>query len=575
MSASRKRSSLSPHPYGKRHQFDTPCSEKHSGFPEPFFLQNSTDLASSHPFHLLKIQSSGTPSEHGRIGNNGLSGSSTSYTECDQSLHRGVSPLSPIFENDDEPDDESDDELDDEHEVLNVGDTKSGQPSESSLSTSASGLSSSDDSSTDERLDRIQQLIDYNTARIERYPNSIPRRVERFTLHINHPGIALLREVNDSRIATLILIAPDREVYELGQPDFSIPDVGIDPHWWAEEGMDRSKIRAGPLADDEDIRKQRIAIQRQETRARNRNKRGERTQAEKIIDEKLAEGVRRQKEGKKMYDDESSNKSSNNTSDGGEGIESSTHSSRSEFSTRHSESSTSSEDSLPINRGRRAPGVQATATRGQPDTESEPSTLPSEPNFPAPARQLDPSTEPSSSSTSSEDGPPIKRGVRKPRSDALKSGHVPEPESEPQSQASTRNSSSNSSYFPSESDFGDSHVQAAVSGHDDPSDGSWEQRVPERLQSSKEGSSSEERNSEGDDDEVDDDGADRDKEGEDKGGKNKEPDDKENGHEEDGIEESDDHQSSSSEDEFPPPPPQPVVITRSGRVSHPPVRYVP
>ncbi|KAF5846174.1 hypothetical protein GGP41_003618 [Bipolaris sorokiniana] len=111
------------------------------------------------------------------------------------------------------------------------------------------------------------------------------------------PALTLLR-----KHAILISISPTHELYELGIPR---PDwvqegaiTGIhDAQWWM--GKSRAEIKAGPWADEADVKVAEARMRGVETRKKKRRGKGERER-----EWKLREGVRRAEEGEGSEDDE-------------------------------------------------------------------------------------------------------------------------------------------------------------------------------------------------------------------------------------------------------------------------------
>lgn len=145
---------------------------------------------------------------------------------------------------------------------------------------------SQDDS---ELLDRIHSGIQYtHEQRRARNPVAQTTRFQISTTEASsRTALSLLR-----RHATLIAAAPGFELFELGIPR---PDwvregdfLGLhDPQWWV--GRTAAEIKAGPLADEQDVRRARAYLKGQETK---RGRRKGLTGREKEIGWKLVEGLR-------------------------------------------------------------------------------------------------------------------------------------------------------------------------------------------------------------------------------------------------------------------------------------------
>jgi hypothetical protein len=104
--------------------------------------------------------------------------------------------------------------------------------------------------------------------------------------------------------ATIIMTSNSIVVYEIGMPiPYLVPEgAGVrlvhTPHWWV--GKSPAEVRAGPHAEEADIRKQASKIKELETKAR---KKLGKTLREIEIERKLEEGLRRQEEGLKVYNE--------------------------------------------------------------------------------------------------------------------------------------------------------------------------------------------------------------------------------------------------------------------------------
>jgi hypothetical protein len=117
---------------------------------------------------------------------------------------------------------------------------------------------------------------------------------------INLIALALL----DSIPAVVIYTSPSFIIYELGipVPYFVAESSGISlihtPQWWIDKSA--AEIRAGPWADETDLRKAESKMKELETK---RRKTVRKTSKQKEIEWKLEEGLRRQEAGLKMYED--------------------------------------------------------------------------------------------------------------------------------------------------------------------------------------------------------------------------------------------------------------------------------
>jgi hypothetical protein len=116
--------------------------------------------------------------------------------------------------------------------------------------------------------------------------------------------IQTLRDAARERLVDLIWSMPHRECYEVGfrpPPVYGYPYATIaDPHWWV--GKSEAHIKAGPMADKKDIREAEGVVRRREER---RVAAGSKSRRASQIEDKLAEGLRRQTEGLPMCDSDS------------------------------------------------------------------------------------------------------------------------------------------------------------------------------------------------------------------------------------------------------------------------------
>ncbi|OAL05463.1 hypothetical protein IQ06DRAFT_300601 [Phaeosphaeriaceae sp. SRC1lsM3a] len=155
-------------------------------------------------------------------------------------------------------------------------------------------------------LERVKSGIEYTKSR--KAQNLPVLQTTRFSIHLaakkqkpseaHTAALSLLR----ASPATIIYTAKDREVFELGCKNLYMVAEGvghtspIGPQWWVDKSA--AEIKAGPLAAEEDLRKAHAKIKELET---NRRKRVLPTQKQINMDWKLAEGLRRQKEGLEMF----------------------------------------------------------------------------------------------------------------------------------------------------------------------------------------------------------------------------------------------------------------------------------
>ncbi|KAI4665335.1 uncharacterized protein J4E78_002795 [Alternaria triticimaculans] len=174
------------------------------------------------------------------------------------------------------------------------------QPSTSRTpSVSASLDEATTTSETDALFHRIQSGITYTLS------TTTPLQTTRFTIPTTTSKPTTLAALNLLRThATLIASSPLFEIYELGVPR---PDwvkqggwLGIhDPQWWV--GRSGAEVKAGPWADELEIERCEKRVQGVVKRREKRVKKGV-GKGEKERDEKLREGLRRQRAGLSMCD---------------------------------------------------------------------------------------------------------------------------------------------------------------------------------------------------------------------------------------------------------------------------------
>ena len=159
----------------------------------------------------------------------------------------------------------------------------------------------------DPLLHRILSGIEYVQA--QRVKGEDVMQTTRFVLrrrdHL-HPGSAMhvLWQAQRAGYATLIASSGSSGVWELGipRPDWVTEGAfgGMhDPQWF--HGKTAAEIKAGPFATQSQASEAAATLQGLATRQRTRTTR---TMKQIRIDQKLAEGLRRQEFGVKMYDDD-------------------------------------------------------------------------------------------------------------------------------------------------------------------------------------------------------------------------------------------------------------------------------
>ncbi|KAF1943715.1 hypothetical protein EJ02DRAFT_452974 [Clathrospora elynae] len=154
----------------------------------------------------------------------------------------------------------------------------------------------------DDLLCRIQSGIDYMRKQ-HRHGEAVGQttRFEVSTTTTPHTSLALtLLRRHATPVSTSVLF----EVFELGVPRPDWVTQGIltglhDPQWWV--GKNASETKAGPHADEHDIKRSAAHLKGQQTK---KNKKNVATAREEKIEWKLKEWMRRQAAGEKMWDGE-------------------------------------------------------------------------------------------------------------------------------------------------------------------------------------------------------------------------------------------------------------------------------
>lgn len=101
-----------------------------------------------------------------------------------------------------------------------------------------------------------------------------------FTLSRSNPNhrapLDLLRAARDQGLANIIGATDKAEIYEIGAPvALQLPaSIETNPQWWI--GLTRAEMKAGPWADDEDVKRAAITLKGMETRKANVEARAER-----------------------------------------------------------------------------------------------------------------------------------------------------------------------------------------------------------------------------------------------------------------------------------------------------------
>jgi hypothetical protein len=199
----------------------------------------------------------------------------------------------------------------DDEEPIHDDDIESNHDNDvvASHSDHASSSSSEQETPEDDLTRRLRAAIDYTTARL-----AAGLKVELMTRFYvpsspPHPTLTFLRPLSDepgrggTSIAHFIYADAVEEVYELGMPG-PVQQDGVDPRWF--HGRSRAEVRAGPFTEPADVRAVARVLRGIETRATNAARaNGGRTNKQAAIDDKLAEGLRRQEAGEWMHDSSS------------------------------------------------------------------------------------------------------------------------------------------------------------------------------------------------------------------------------------------------------------------------------
>jgi hypothetical protein len=149
-----------------------------------------------------------------------------------------------------------------------------------------------------EIIERILSAIDFSKAK-KKAGQSV-KQTTRFTLSkdTDRSAFNLLREATNNGLAKLIFTNPEEECYEIAAPD-QPQHKGLDPQWW--EGKSAAEIRAGPLADREDIEVADSFLKKKKAKSGKRDEKRRVQRSKKKVEDKLAEGLRRQEAGERMW----------------------------------------------------------------------------------------------------------------------------------------------------------------------------------------------------------------------------------------------------------------------------------
>jgi hypothetical protein len=149
-------------------------------------------------------------------------------------------------------------------------------------------------------LDRIHTAISYTRAQLA--TGFLPAVIDYFNLTHASPteALNLLRRAHYDGHATLISSSPAHETYSIKIPPgpASRKFGGFNPQWWA--GLSRAEMKAGPFRDESDVRKAVGDVKGMLKRREKSEKSGKLHIETKIV----AEGLRRQTKGLRMWDEE-------------------------------------------------------------------------------------------------------------------------------------------------------------------------------------------------------------------------------------------------------------------------------
>jgi hypothetical protein len=165
---------------------------------------------------------------------------------------------------------------------------------------------------TDPLITRICKGITY--TRLQCFNNlpitqttrfSIPLRTSDYTPSATE--VSALSLLQDSS-AIIIAASASHVVYGIGMPiPYMVPQgAGVrlihTPHWWVDKSP--AEVRAGPHAEEVDTRRAAAKVREMETKMQ---KKVTKTMREKETERKLEEGLRRQAQGLKLWDEDDGN----------------------------------------------------------------------------------------------------------------------------------------------------------------------------------------------------------------------------------------------------------------------------
>ncbi|KAJ8111867.1 hypothetical protein OPT61_g5635 [Boeremia exigua] len=144
----------------------------------------------------------------------------------------------------------------------------------------------------------VEECIEYTRRWLSQVPPRTALDYRNFATHAGeHPSQAcqMLRKAAQAGLAQFARGTDQEEVYTVGRPPPVAP-IGFGEHWWA--GLTRAQIRAGPTADDRQVRRAENDLERKEKRQQEARRKGNgRLNIQLRV---IEEGLRRQEQGIRM-----------------------------------------------------------------------------------------------------------------------------------------------------------------------------------------------------------------------------------------------------------------------------------
>ena len=230
---------------------------------------------------------------------NGTEGIKTEVLEAD--THEPMADAPVIDEDQDEVKNKRPDEPDHAFSEAPISPTASHSPAASHYSTASHSSTSSPLRNEDGNLALVEDCMSYVREALTSPP---PRP---FTHFSNIPVSAvppsesciLLRQAALEGLAQLAFATSDTETYTIARRPPVAP-LGIGEHWWV--GLTPAQVRAGPWADEEDVRQAEGELAKlEERKTLSRQRRNGRLSLELRV---IEEGIRRQRAGLRMYGNE-------------------------------------------------------------------------------------------------------------------------------------------------------------------------------------------------------------------------------------------------------------------------------